>query len=552
MTGIVQNIIGMVRDINDRKKSARVDDAIRKNWMTSPDVAVQEAIQIDPDRGFDLEDRVTSRATAADTQRRARTKANLDFFTRSLRGAPEGSDLGALVDSNVELYKQNGATDDDIAGFRKAVTTNPSLLQGLDDETYEAVAKDRYGNTVLTPGSISLRGGKVNARAPFAPKTYTLKSADGNQEAHVFNPEDYIPDDEQANRAAPRRGIDPEGPAVAPPGGGDPADLEQQATAVVGRVLQGQRASPKGVQAISQSEARTMQQAWGGGAAGKERFNSWAKTYGVRVVPDGQAPAPMPMERVQPAPTMRANQTPSGPIARTTGVKPVADKRVRAASPEEIQAAGYPKGTAAQIDSNGRLVNLKTPPANTQDSAAIRYKREKDAEAYVAKARGVDQSFGRLEGAAKRLMEHPGMEGATGVIDSMLPNVMVGQQATNFRKELETLRNNIGLSILQDFKSQSSQGASGFGNLSNAEGERLERAFGTLAEETDPSVIKRTLREIIGIAAEKRRIAQETLERGGPPTAGGSTIPVGTVARNKNGAELVWNGTQWVRKGKSK
>jgi len=38
---------------------------------------------------------------------------------------------------------------------------------------------------------------------------------------------------------------------------------------------------------------------------------------------------------------------------------------VRAATPQEVAAAGYPEGTAAQVDSDGKFVNLKTPTAGS-------------------------------------------------------------------------------------------------------------------------------------------------------------------------------------------
>lgn len=547
---VVDNIIGIVRGINDRKQAHQVDEQL-KNYLNAPDETIQNVMKIDPRIGMKLRDDETARTTAADTQRRTRLKENTDTIARYLRGAPEGSDYGAILDQQAPLLKSSlGISDEEIANFKQGLGASPGILSGLDDEAYKAVSKDRYSDTVATPGAYVRRGGKTVERVPYAPKAVVVRGGDGSSQMQLFNPNEYLGggdgaenDTVQDDNAATPQDAAPGDMTAAP---------EQMAIGVIDRVEKGRQTAPKGVQSVTQSEARAMQQAWGGGAAGKQRFAGWAASRGVRVVPDNSRGAPagdLPVQQVQTAPTMRAQRS-GEPIGAASAPKP--QKQVRAASPEELQQAGYPKGTAGQINQDGQFVNLKTPPASSQDSAAIRYKREKDAEAFVNKARGVDASFGRLEGAAKRLLNHPGMEPATGALDSMLPNLLVGQEGTNFRNELETLRNNIGLSILQDFKAQSSQGASGFGNLSNAEGDRLERAFGTLAESNDPATIKRTLRTIIEIAGQKRKVAQETLERGGPPTTGGSTIATGTVARNKNGAELVWNGTQWVRKGNKK
>lgn len=549
---IVDNVVNLVRSFNDRSKAAKVDDAIRQNWMTAPDEAIKQAIQIDPQRGFALQDAQTERTTAADKARRERLKDNTDTLARFLRGAPEGSDYGQILDQMSPFLKNNlDIGDDEIAQFKQTVTASPGILAGLDDDSYKEVAKDRYSDTVATPGAYVRRGGKTVERVPYAPKAVVVRGGDGSSEVRLFNPNEYLSDGEETVTAETSEAL-PSGGKDMPAGSG----AEEVAVGVIQRVEQGRKAAPKNVQTVTQSEARAMQQAWGGGAAGKERFQGWAQSRGVRVVPDGSkgAPGNLPIERVQPAPSMRAAPQSGDRIGAPTAPKP--QKKLRAATPQEIAAAGYPQGTAAQIDTEtGELKNLRTPPAALQPkpkTAAQEYKEMRDQETYVAKMKQMDDSFGALERDASRLLRHPGMAGGSGNIEGRLPGILLGQDAVDFQEELEALKSNIGLSKLMELKSGSSQGASGLGNLSNAEGERLERAFGTLKTTVGEKVLKHSLQTILDIARKKRAEAQAAIQRGGPQRPGAAPAKraaptLGTRIRDKaTGRTAILDNSGWV------
>lgn len=149
------------------------------------------------------------------------------------------------------------------------------------------------------------------------------------------------------------------------------------------------------------------------------------------------------------------------------------------------------------------------------------------------------------------------MAGGSGNIEGRLPGILLGQDAVDFQEELEALKSNIGLSKLMELKSGSSQGASGLGNLSNAEGERLERAFGTLKTTTSEKVLKRSLQTILDIARKKRAEAQAGIQRGGPQRPGVApatrapakrTAPtLGTRIRDKaTGRTAILDNSGWV------
>lgn len=529
---IVSNVIDIVRGINDRKKAARVDDALRGgNYLNDPQGAIDAVFQVDPKTGMMLRDQETARRSAADEQRRKRTKENTDTFARYLRGAKPGSDYGSLVDQLTPFFKTSlGAGDDEIAAFRQAVAADPGILAGLDDEAFKDISKDRYSNTIITPGAKALRGGEVVASAPFAPRPVTLRGADGNSELHVFDPNAFIPED--VPRAAPR-GVAPNAPAVAPPGGGIGDD---EAGQILGDAMRNK--------VIGESDARVIRESLG--EQGGAKYNQWLKENGIRVVPDAtaaRAPAApptssLPIERVQPAPATRA--APQGPIARTTGTKP--QKHFRPATPEEL--SGYPAGTAAQINpETGELRNLKTPPASSRPKP-IDPQKERQR---VAGVQSNIDTIRSIRGRIKRLMTHPGGDAATGWLAGRLP--AMGQQAQNFRNLKDSVADANVIQTVKSLKMESPNGATGFGALTEREGLRLENLYGTLANSSDFAEIKRTLREIDSIYAKAEQRARSLLKPVAAPQRGGAqrATRLGTRIRDKaTGRIAILDNSGWV------
>lgn len=547
---IVDNVIGIVRGINDRRREARVEDAIRKNWMTSPDTAIAEAIQADPKRGLALQEQQIARTTAAEEQRRKRLKENTDTFSQYLRGAKPGTDYGALIDQMTPFFKNSlGANDEEISNFKTAITANPEILAGLDPETYKLMSKDRYTDTVATPGSYVRRGGETVEAVPYAPKPVVLRDGNGRSEMRLFNPNEYLPGLNGSDSggggggvaATPQRGggIDPNGPGVAPPGGGVP---DNEAAQILNDAQQNK--------VIGQSDARVIRDSLG--PNGQTAYNNWLKQNGIRVVPDGtaaRAPVPqggdLPVQRVQPAPAMRSGQVIGAPTA------PKTPKRLRPATPEELR--GYPPGTAAQVDeSTGELKNLRTPPAASQPKP-LSEKDRTAIEKQVTQAEDLVSSMTRLEAQAKRLMDHPGASAATGMVAGRLPGI--SQQATNFVNEFNNLKQVVGLEAMKALKALSASGATGFGNMSNAEGVRIENMLGALERTSDLPSLRRVYQQIIDFAREKRTAAAKGIMTTRQRLSGGSAAPAArstgarmgqTATDSATGRKIILDNGGWV------
>lgn len=77
-----------------------------------------------------------------------------------------------------------------------------------------------------------------------------------------------------------------------------------------------------------------------------------------------------------------------------------------------------------------------------------------------------------------------------------LMKVIPRSKAVDFAADLETLTSDIKLGVLQQMKSMSKTGASGFGQLSDKEGRSLESALGSLRQDQSPSNVKKNLKKI--------------------------------------------------------
>lgn len=561
--GIVQNIIGMVRDINDRKRGAKVEDALR-NYFDNPVAAMEQVQQIDPVTGIKMRGAYEDRqATQAKAKREAAT-GDMDLVGKYLRGLdPKTTDYDATFEQLTPFFTGMGVDPERVGALRAAVKANPMILQSADDTAWKQMAKDKYSTTVITPGSIGLRGGEPVARAPFAMKTVTTRGGDGSARTDAFDPNTGEWNGQGAGFALPGAPAPATGTgqkfsgkldvetvrphikaqetnddytAVNPDTGALGAYQVMPAT---GRALakrlglawrpdmmrKDDPASRRYQDAIggaaieeaigaSGGDPMTMAQYYHGGS-NRKIWGSRTQKYGNEVVArlSGGAPAPAGQGGV----TM-PGRTP---------------KQVRAASPQEIAAAGYPAGTAAQVDETGKFVNIKTPSAAAAKNAPA---------AQIEKATSLYDTMDRLQGFASDVLNSPGLDTATGVIAGRAPGWMLGQEGQNFINSIDNLKRNIGLAELMKFKATSSQGASGFGNLSNEEGKRLESAYGVLERTSDPSVIRSSLKTILDITQKVKERQQGFIRQQG---GGGGEAPPGTIVKMPNGTRQIKTPQGW-------
>lgn len=536
--GIVQNIAGFVRDIHDRQRAAKIDDQL-KNYMNDPEATISAISQFAPREAIALKDQLRQQDAAATAQDQARMTRDYGMMRDVLRGMPPGADLGAAVDQIAPfLSKEGGISPERILGFKTLLTTNPNAA--MDEKAYEAWIKDQTTNTVAPVGSHVIRGGKVIDRVPYGIKSVNTPAG---ATSTPFDPntgrfgipatppiEQGGPGPDAGGIALPPGGNVPSGNPLTPPqpqtplsatalapvfkaqeSGGDYTAVNKDTGALgayqvmpnTGRALAAKLGMPwrPDMMAKNDPASQRYQDAIGQAAiqesvdfSGGDPAKLFSHYYGG---PDQEKWGPRTRQyTTEMLARLGSGGQGGGNLGGATvtpgGVynppKPSTKPTYRAATKEELAAAGYPEGTAAQIGSDGKMVNVKTPPAAAQIKPYD-----------MNRANDFLTSMGRVHTLAKSMLDSPGLDQAVGSIQGHAPGWLLGQSAQDFINDYDTLRSQIGLNELLRFKATSAQGASGFGNLSNEEGRRLENAWATFMRTSSEPKMRASLRTIMEI-----------------------------------------------------
>ncbi len=128
---------------------------------------------------------------------------------------------------------------------------------------------------------------------------------------------------------------------------------------------------------------------------------------------------------------------------------------------------------------------------------------ERAAELPKARA-GLASSFDsldRLASEAQALRDAPGLGGITG-LRGLLPNIP-GGDAANAQAKLQTLKSQVGFSVLQAMREASKTGGA-LGNVSDAEGARLENNLAALDRAQSLDEFQKALNQIIKYAGDAK------------------------------------------------
>jgi hypothetical protein len=112
----------------------------------------------------------------------------------------------------------------------------------------------------------------------------------------------------------------------------------------------------------------------------------------------------------------------------------------------------------------------------------------------------------RLATAANEAMNHPGLAGITG-IRGAIPNIP-GSAAADAQAKLNTLKSQVAFGVLQDMRNNSKTGGA-LGNVSDAEGKRLEANLSALENAQSVEQMRDSLKKIIDYSNSAKGRLQE-------------------------------------------
>ena len=198
--------------------------------------------------------------------------------------------------------------------------------------------------------------------------------------------------------------------------------------------------------------------------------------------------------------------TGGGGAVAVASVPKGAGNQARQMTPQEVQAAGLDPAQSWYMQANGIPTAIK---GGGQQGAY---------------SQSAIDAFDRAIGTANRLKSHPGFEAGVGMpamslnpfnlFGAMEGNIagkiVPGSPAADFRTELDTMKAQVFLPMVQSMK--------GMGALSNAEGEKLTAAIGNLNPRQSEKQFKSSLDQIIkDLTYYKNRSAKGTQGAGGGP-----------------------------------
>lgn len=184
-------------------------------------------------------------------------------------------------------------------------------------------------------------------------------------------------------------------------------------------------------------------------------------------------------------------------------------KQATTLSADEVRALGLPEGTVAQRDANGKIDVVSRPPQLSQDKLAdIAAKRQKAQQAQQDAVATFNDTIGKIDSLIN------GQDfGALGTFAGDLASKIPHTGAADAKAQLDTIGNQSVLNTLSALKSLSATGASGFGALSEKEGDILRNAAANLSTSQSNEALRRNLQDLRQKMLRARdRVAQQAIK----------------------------------------
>ena len=191
------------------------------------------------------------------------------------------------------------------------------------------------------------------------------------------------------------------------------------------------------------------------------------------------------------------------------GLVPNAEQQIQNAQ-KEREIANQERQTYYQT---GMGPNGQAKTTSSQATAGMTPKQASEYNAKIAAEKpkaeaslgNTMEAYDRLENFAKEIKSDPALWRVTGTV-GVAPDVP-GSEAANLRAKMKAMNSQIMLNAMQALKQLSQSGATGFGQLSNKEGEILQNSISALDTSQSPEAYKKQMDVLIkAIEASKSRL----------------------------------------------
>lgn len=527
-------LFGLIHDLGDRRRARKIRDA-QRDYLSDPLAAIQAVNEIDPNVALDLRDDYQNVLAQRNQQEQAALEAERTRALGAARGITQGlmrvqqngGDVVAAFNEAVPILRNGfNMTDEEIDDWRLRITGDPNTLPNMYRLLNEpTTAESKLYEIGPGEGLYDSQGNNL-ARQPSLPRTVTVKRADGGTDVLIMDEEGNFVQSGQtggvpsATASVPgqRLGVNPQARgmrnnnpgnikvsddmpwASRQPGfaGSDGtfarfATMEQGIAAqerLLGQnYVNGQRNVTQIVDKYLGFDPNRR------GENSRESRDNYIRYVAGQLGLDSSAPVPQSMLAPL-AQAMREFENGGGPATGGTGQGPRPAYSTPGAVPEadgwrdltaaENQQRGLDPNRRYQIgiggDNEGRIVEV---PGQTRPGAGKAGETNGTQEVTSAVS-----AASRMRDAARRIRNHPSFDQATGSIQGRLPSIFQGSQ--DFDTDLQAFKDRVVIETITAMKKASETGATGFGQLTEKEGSRLENSMGSLSA-TSPDNLQRTL-----------------------------------------------------------
>lgn len=165
-----------------------------------------------------------------------------------------------------------------------------------------------------------------------------------------------------------------------------------------------------------------------------------------------------------------------------------------------LEAAGVDLHARSQ-----RNEDLKTQRALSKDDRELAAAKAGDAN----HLNSINTNMDRMGQAASELLKDPGLPYNTGVWGALHVNALPGTAARDARARLETLKNKLVVDTMTALKEASATGSTGFGQLTEREGARLESMIANLDSAQSEEALRKQLKTIVDYAKQTKAMARQ-------------------------------------------
>lgn len=487
---IVGNALVALREGEAHGKQNRLAELASQAYTTPAEGRnnlLQQMAAIDPDSAA----KQSQAFATMDANQKAQVAAGLDSFAHTAASIAQDPDEQRAAAAYGQLVDHLASQGKDVSRFRSVppkVGAQMALVQiaSTKDLLDQAGLGQSY---TLSPGAARFTSDNRQVAAqPVALQYHDVPMGQGKA-AGVFNP---------AN-----------GTLTPAAGGAPPAPAADPMQAIIAQANQ----------AIHLGAPREQVEAW---------MMQQAQSAGLGPQPMGQGPGGNQLQTTQAV--VPGPQDVPAQFGVGTPKPSAASSTFTQLSPEEVAQLGLPAGTVAQRGNNGKIDVVSQPKVLSLDKQAdIAAKRQKASQARDSSVATMDDSIRGIDA----LLASPGFSSLgtfTGDIATKIPHT----DAANAKAQLDTVGNRSVLDTLSALKSLSATGASGFGALSEKEGDILRNAAANLNTSQDNESLKRNLLELRDklmrtrdqVANQRISLPEDQVGGGNPapPAAGGWSI----------------------------